>query len=554
MRKTRKALIVILSLAMCLSLFAACQQTNDDTPGSNTSAPGGDTTPAGNTTAPESTPPVHNPEWAAPPPEDAKYADHIELLLDATTIAVINIHNPASSGASVNWAYRMVFNTLTYEDLIDENELMPMLATRWDTDDYQNYTFWLRDDVYFHNGEKFTADDVVFTCEGSKTFGVGAPAYDIWNLVDTVTAVNDYEVHFKLKNVDVEFAYRLAVPFAAVVNRKAATENDVEGYYIGTGPYRIAEFSSRDYVTFERFDDYWGDLPPTRTQTWRTIPEISTRAIMLQNGEADICFEVSEGDLQMFRSDTDNYTVFEVLQNNPQSLHFNMEDPITGDYNFRMAVAHAINVEEITLIALGANGIAETEGTIWGYYTIYRNHGIPMIQQNLDLAKEYLEKSTYDGSEVEIFTALGNNIRAAEAIQEQLTAIGVRTRVEQTDIPSFLAATTWADNNKQMIVWSNVLSARTSEYRNNYYAPSVQNRSKFTNEELLDLLDREPNVPFGPEKQQLCYRMQEIIAENIPSLCLFYRLQCIVADRGIGGVRLPWTNFCDLSMMYKILD
>ena len=504
-------------------------------------------------TSPEA--PSSNPGAAIPLPEGSKYADHVEMILDSVVIAVINPHSPASSGSPTNWAYRMIYNTLTYEDFYG-NELKPQLATRWDTSDHITYTFFLRDDVYFHNGEKFTANDVVYTCVTSQNIAVGSESYDVWNLVESVTAVNDYEVQFKLKNLDVDFPYKVAATWCSIVNKKAIDESDVEGYFIGTGPYKIAEFFSRDYVTFVRNEEYWGELPITRSQTWRTIPEVSTRAIFLQNGEADICFEVSEGDIAMFKSMPDRFTVIPVPQNNTHSLQFNMQDSIAGDYNFRLAIAYAINREEINLMANGDTGEAVSEGTIWGRFTTYRNRSIPAIDQDIDLALQYLGQSAYNGEELLLLVAtVPPLVRAAEAIQEQLSNIGVKVKIEQKDIPSFMMATTWSEGGYQMVVWTNLLGARTSDYRNNFYTAAVQNRMKFENQELNDLLDLEPTVPYGDEKQEICFRMQEIVAEHIPAINIWYRFLAVVTANGVGGMVLTWAGFaCDMTMMYKIIE
>lgn len=554
MKKTIKALAIILVLVLCTSLFSACNdQNNQNIPGGDSTSGGNNTPPSGNITMPDA--PISNPGEVVPPPVDARFADHLEVILDSVVIGVINPHNLASTGAPPNWAYRMIYNTLTNEDIYD-SVLRPELATRWETDDYITYTFYLRDDVYFHNGDKFTANDVVYTCHASQTVGLGSESYDVWNQVESITAVNDYEVLMVLKSLDVDFVYKVGATWCSIVNGRAIAEDEIEGYYIGTGPYMIADFASRDHVSFVRNDNYWGELPITKTQTWRTIPEVSTRSIMLQNGEADMCFEVSEGDLQMFRADPEHFTIIPIPQNNPNALQFNTQDPITGDFNFRMAVAYAINKEEISLIANGDTAVAAPDGTIWGNFTTYRNPDIPAIEQNLDLARQYLDQSVYKGEELTILVAtIPPLVRAAEVIQEQLSLIGVKVKINQMDIPSFMAATTWAESGYQMVVWTNLLGARTSDYRHCFYTGGGQNRMKFDNQELNELLDLEPTVPYGAEKESICHRMQEIVAEYIPAINIWYRILSVVTANGVSGMVLSWDGMRhNMTMMYKIID
>jgi ABC-type transport system substrate-binding protein len=77
----------------------------------------------------------------------------------------------------------------------------------------------LRDDVTFHNGEKFTAADVIFTWEEAQK-AEGTKAHDRWANIDSVTAVDDYTVKFVLSTPNVDFLYNMSQPQSGIVNKK----------------------------------------------------------------------------------------------------------------------------------------------------------------------------------------------------------------------------------------------------------------------------------------------------------------------------------------------
>ncbi len=92
----------------------------------------------------------------------------------------------------------MYLDTLVWEDR-DTYEICPVFAESWDVVDSTEFTFHLRDDVYLHDGEKFTADDVIFTVYASKNLGQGESSRDMWEEVETYNKTDDYTVYFKIE-------------------------------------------------------------------------------------------------------------------------------------------------------------------------------------------------------------------------------------------------------------------------------------------------------------------------------------------------------------------
>lgn len=531
MKKSRKIAALILSLIFCITLLAACQPKDSD----SDSSPGN----ASASTVVTDT--------SAPPPAGAKFADHIIMGTDHTPLSVIDPCHPAGNTPPTLWTYRLVYDTLVFEK---DRVLYPMLATAWSTDDYQTYNFTLRDDVYFHNGDKFTARDVEYTINRAKA-AIGSMAYGNYIIVDTVNVISDTEIQIVLVAPIVDFLNIVGLSCSCIVNERAISENPETGVWVGTGAYKVTEFDSNNFVTVERNDDYWSDAPYTKSITIRFVPDVAARTIMMQKEEMHISMGgLSPDDIHIFQ-DNDRYNVVPVFFNNPNTLAFSMTNPITSDYNFRMAVMHALNEEEIAAVAAGDWGVPETTGTMWGHSVIYRNNDIPIVPFDLDLAREYLAKSPYNGEELEIATAADTFVKAAVAVQQQLNRIGINIKINEMDMPGLMGFARFGNESTQMVLTVSGFVGLSS-FQNNYLPGGSINRATYVNPRVTELFNIAIGTSDESECEALFRELQEIVAEDPPIVNLFWHRNCIVAVNNIGGMYLPEDVFYDLRYIYML--
>lgn len=539
MRKSTRIVSLILCLVMCISLFAGCGG-QAETP----QAPAAPENPApdqGNMGTPGA--PV------APPPADVKYADHMNIILDNVKIAVVNPLNPSSTGSALNWVEGVVYEALLYN--LGQGQYKENLATAWETEDYKTFKFTLRDDVYFHNGEKFTSADVVYSVNAYKE-ATGTKGCDVYGNVASITAIDDYTVEMVLNEVNVDFLSNCSNINAPMLNEKAINADPEKGPWVGTGAYRITNFVTNDTVEVERFEDYWGEPGITKTMKFMFIPEESTRLLMLQNGEVDICFGANIRDLPVLEADPDTYTMFKFVSNGITMMGFNMDDPLTGDINFRKAVASAINKPEIVAVARGAYGEPVNEGTFWGPGTEFMNESLEMIPEDLEKAQEYLAASPYNGEVVEIAAGMSTTIKCAEVIQQQLSRIGIKCEINQMDMGSISAYL--REGKHQIYCNYNSFTASAASARTAFYPGASYNYANYVNDEVIQLLDSAQTMTDIDARRDAYYRVQECVAEDIPVVGLLYFVQAIGALKGVEGVVLSADNYHDLRYMYRIID
>jgi len=550
MKEMKRVIGIVLCLAVCLTLLAGCGgKENTDTPSasppasgsSSPAAPGTSSPPPSSSSSPDNMSVI---ETDAPPPAEAEYVDHI--VVASETIAVIDLFNPAFGSAWIQIVSRMFTDSLVYCNIDGGYE--PMLATDWGTEDGKVYWFKLRDDVYFHNGEHFTAADVLYTLNRAKD-SPGTPMYDAVKQVESIVAVNDYEVIITLEAINVDFMYTISTPTIAMVNEKAYNDDPDKGAWIGTGPWIITSFVPTERIEFVRNDNYFGEIPVTKSITFLYVAEQTAALIMLENGEIDFN-QLNAVNVPIYEND-DRFVLKNYIMNNCNYLAFNMMKPITADINFRMAVAHAIDRQQIVDIAVGGYGQPVQWGTFWGYRTAFKNNDIPLIPYDLDKAREYLAKSSYKGETIELVAAMAHTIATAQVVQQNLQQIGINVTIFDTDPPSLASYVTWG-HTKADIVVNSAVATLPSNMRSYLYSGINANTANYTNPVVEELLDKAFVTVDDAEREKLYYEIQEIVAGEIPYLGTMHMGMYRIEAAGCGGAIYFPNNNWDFTHVYKV--
>src|SRR5438045_255018 len=167
----------------------------------------------------------------------------------------------------------------------------PSLAESWEeSEDGKTYEFRLRQGLTFHNGDPVTTQEVRCSCERYK----GTGAKPLKEHVKEVEIVDPRVVRFHLKEPWPDFMTfygTTATAAGIVVPKKYMTEVGDDGFKkhpIGAGPYKFVSTQPGVEVVLEAFTGYWRRVPNVKTLVMRSVPEATTRALMLQTGEADI--------------------------------------------------------------------------------------------------------------------------------------------------------------------------------------------------------------------------------------------------------------------------
>jgi peptide/nickel transport system substrate-binding protein len=539
MKRSKRIIAVILSFVMCLTLLAACGSSGSS---SNNGGGGGAGNTGGGAASFGSGGTTVMPDVVAAP-EGANFADHIDVIVNDTQLTVVNPMSPAGTGGPSSWSYILVHDRLVTQPATDVFE--PQLATDWYTDDYVHFTFHLRNDVYFHNGDHFTADDVIWTANYAKN-DPSAPAHARWRVIDSMNAVDPYTLEIVLSQVYVDFYNDISKNGSGILSKRAHDEkpDDPSWGHIGTGPFKVVDFSSNNYCTFERNENYWGEMPKTRSLTLWTIPEMSTRMVMMKNKEAQVSFQMTPEDLDLIESDPD-FQILPVMINEPVIIGYNDQgDAVIKDINFRKAVAHALDFDDLAMVALGRWATAPWDGNVWGPDTQYRLKDLPKWEQDIDLAKEYLAKSVYNGEVIELQTTSAQNIRAAELLQLQLEQVGIKVDILPSDHAGFVDAHRFdPESKRQMHLFSMAMSPNVSGVLNSLTSKAT-NRLNCNDPYVYEFADAYRGTTDVEARRAMVYEFQEkYFYESLAAMVVYWRVQGISAVNGVGGIKLSSDQF-----------
>lgn len=349
---------------------------------------------------------------------------------------------PRGADITASNAARPLYNSLLR--LNADNEFEPELATSYEvSEDGTTYTFTLREDIIFHNGEPFNADSVVATWEtGSDDSNDYAQNY---TKVTSVEAVDEYTVTMTTAEPDPVFLTELATGWAMVPPDYIA-EVGIDGFEaapVGTGPFRFVERIPGDRIVMEANPDYWEEgLPLVARLELRIIPDPTTRLAAIQTGEVDIVNRLSADLVTVLEGNTDveiitypNDRVYYVAFKN---IGNGVDTPII-DPEVRQALNIAINRQGIIDAIFGGQASLVTGFVMpsnLGYDT-----SLEPFPYNPEMAREMLAEAGYeDGFAISMGCPTDAYLNINEvclAVQRDLSNIGVDVTVEFKTSNSF---------------------------------------------------------------------------------------------------------------------
>lgn len=273
-------------------------------------------------------------------------------LAESVTVAIstdISTTDPHRIGSSTDQVFvANVFESLTGRG--PNGETVPVLATAYSVSpDGLTYDFQLRPGVTFHNGESFTAEDVVYSWKRAadpETRNRFAPF--LVNRIEDIVVHDDYNISIKLKSLSPTLLADMST-FFPIVPKNYAEEAGMDGFAnapVGTGPFSFVSREVQNGFQLAAYDGYWGAIPKVDEVDVRIVPDDTARLAMLMAGEADISQNVPPFLMEQIASSADLETlVLPVIQQ-----HFFLFNPETEvwDQKVREGLIAAVDVNAIS--------------------------------------------------------------------------------------------------------------------------------------------------------------------------------------------------------------
>jgi peptide/nickel transport system substrate-binding protein len=318
----------------------------------------------------------------------------------------------------------------------------PSLAESWEeSEDGLTYEFRLRPGLTFHNGDPVTTEDVKFSFERYQ----GAAAKTLKDQVREVEIVDPRVVRFHLKAPWPDFMTFYGTTASAagvVVPKKYLSEVGDDGFKkhpIGAGPYKFVANKPGVEVDLEAFTGYWRRVPNVKTLVMRSVPDATTRALMVKTGEADMAFALDGVDAEGLKG-TPGVQVVATKHASIFWIEFTDQwDPKSPwhDKRLRLAVNYALDRQRINEAA--CLGFCPPAGVIVPRVMDFALQVEPNPYDPAK-AKALLAEAGYpNGFDAGQFTAIPGFPTVADAVVNDLNAAGIRVRLRQMERAAFYA-------------------------------------------------------------------------------------------------------------------
>lgn len=334
--------------------------------------------------------------------------------------------------------YPMYDFLVTYDP--DTQEFSPSVATSWEFTDDTTMLIHLRDDVYFHNGDKLTAEDVLFSFERGSKMAVSASTFSFLD-AENSKVIDETTLELKFKQPYAQVLYVMSDGRGAIVPKNYIEEVGEDQFAIqpiGSGPYKFESWTSGTEIRMTRNDEYWGEKAKTPNLVFKVIPEASNRVIELETGSADAAYEIAASDVERIDALPNAH-----IEMGPgyryYTLTFSMSDEVTSNQDLRYAISYAIDKE-----ALVNAVFAGTAEPATGFYTpnVFAFKDFGVLPYDLEKAKEYMEKAGYpDGLTLKFnYESRETDRVLAEAVQNMLGQIGIELEMYEMDSATYMSS------------------------------------------------------------------------------------------------------------------
>ncbi|WLR42688.1 ABC transporter substrate-binding protein [Bacillus carboniphilus] len=445
-----------------------------------------------------------------------------------------------------------------YETLLKYGEqdmtINPGLAKDWSvSEDKLTYTFELQEGVKFHDGTDFNAEAVVFNFERWMNGDADQfPYYSMFggykgeesHVIESVTAVEDYKVEFKLKRPQTPFLQNLAMSPFGIASPSAIEEygDKFRENPVGTGPFKFSEWRPNERIVLEKNQDYWQEgLPKLNKVIYTVIADNSARLNALISGEIDLLDGLDPQDATQL---TDDLQLFERPSNNVGYLGLTATREPLDNKLVRQALNHAVNKQELIDAFYGGKGdpaVNPMPPVLEGY-----NDETEDYEYDVDKAKALLEEAGYpDGFEMDLWAMpvarpyMPNAAKIAEALQQSFKDIGVTANIQTKEWAPYLDDARdgkfdafllgWTGDNGDPDNFLYTLLDKDNIGSNNY--------SYYSNDEVHDLLIEAQAETDQEKRIELYKKAQVIIKEDAPWIPLVHSKPLLAGSKDIKNFK-----------------
>ncbi len=448
--------------------------------------------------------------------------------------------NDSASSEITQW----LFNGLLKYD--KDGNITTDLASSYRFENNTKLIITLRKDVYWHDGERFTSADVIFTYNTIINPKVYTSIISNYKEIKKVKALDDYTIEIIYKR---PYFKALApwminiIPKHILKNEKDIMTSSFNKNPIGTGPYKLKEFKNSSDIELIANDNYFEGRPKIDKIAYKFLPDTTTSFLMLKQNRIDIgSLTPIQIDRQIDKKFKQDYKIIEKQSFAYAYLGFNLRNKKFKDIRVRKALSLGIDRQEMVDILFFGHAKVCNGPFLPGSFAF--NKEIKQTKQNLKEAKRLLKEAGYDKKNplsFEIITNTGNEIRinAAQIMQYQLANIGVDVKIRVMEWQAFLNTVVNPRKFETVLLgWSLALMPDAYPlWHSNSDKLGRFNLVGYHNKEVDKLID-EGSITIDRKKLSKIYKtIFKKIVEDIPYLFLYIPNSITVVNSKIENIK-----------------
>ncbi|MBR6359359.1 MAG: ABC transporter substrate-binding protein [Lachnospiraceae bacterium] len=415
------------------------------------------------------------------------------------------------------------------------------------SDDAMKYTFTLRDNVLFHNGDAVKAEDVVYSlkrCAGFQdAYDPSVSVESAFSVISEIYSPDEKTVVIELNTANTELIYYLTCAVIPKGYDKQATDP------IGTGPFKFSSYTPLKSFVMERFEDYWGTKPALQKVTFNIYANSDAALPELMAGNIDIMTALENDVAAQLK---DNYNIEYANYNLVQALFLNNDFEPFKNPDVRKALCMAVDRDQINNMISDGHGSLIGSGVFPGLSAIFAKDLVNYYPYDPDAAKELLKKAGYaDGFSftITIPSSYTPHVHSGEVIVENLKKIGVTAKIELIEWSSWLTEVYQGRKYEATVIGLDANLA-PGDILKRYRSTAKNNFINFTSEAFDTAYANGINAKTIDEKAVYYKECQKILTENAASVYIQDPAQITVVKKGLTGYTPYPVYVLDMSKIH----
>ncbi|MDG1652073.1 MAG: ABC transporter substrate-binding protein [Flavobacteriaceae bacterium] len=476
------------------------------------------------------------------------------------------------------WPVNQLFNGLVQLD--NQLQIKPEIATQWNlSEDGLTYTFYLRDDVYFHNSPLFgkagtrtvRASDFVYSFDRLTDPKVASPGSWVMQQVASYKALSDHTFEVQLKNPFPGFLGLLSMRYCAVVPKEVVEHygNQFRSNPIGTGPFYFKRWEENIKLVLRKNTHYFekdlegNSLPYLEAIAIQFIPDIQSEFMLFLQGKLDFINSLDSSYKDELLTPTGslqpNYKNRLKLLNGPylntEYIGIYLDNPNPAIQSLKIREALNIGFDRKLMIAYLRNNIGypARKGFIpKGLSGSSQEALIYDPKKARALVKSFIEETQTIPKLT--LTTDANYLDLCEYLQHEMQKIGVEIQVEVMPTATLRQAKSSGKLELFRASWiadypdaENYLSLFYSKN----FSPNGPNYTHFKDEEYDSLYNQAMTTPNDTLRIQKYLQMDRLVMENYPVVPLYYDEVVRFVQRNIKGMEINPINLLILKNVSK---